>query len=177
MFEGNETSRPEIHLPVNDEAVYDFLNVINKPAHSLSWRETIQLITYFKPYGCDSFIRDLLYKTALQNPEGYRLDALVLMCEADHLLGACRLLRRAGSAEGKVRDGPSLRPNSSDWTPAQAARLSPQWNWALGCAIQMAEAIAVGDKYKGEEERSGDKYWIVVVGEFVSRLTMRQSSP
>lgn len=173
MLANDSATANEIHLHIEAITVEYFLYYLRHRAVSWDWVYTLDLVTLGKTYECETFIHGLLDGASCIDPGEFRFDAFVAVCEANHLIAACRLLRKAGKGEVGNAKGKSLRPNSQSWMPRDAERLSARWLWALTCAVQWAEGILA--KPDGWIDRTRDDYWIAVVGEFMSRITMCES--
>lgn len=164
----------EVHFDEDANTLRAFLSFIASPKRTLDWEDTLAVVEFAKVYDCDTYISNILYAASLYDPGELRLMAFAVLCEFDHLPAACRLLRRAGNGEAGNAKGQSLRPNTKGWTPEDSERISAKWMWALSCGVMWAESILA--KPDGWLDRTRDDYWIAVVGEFMSRLTMCKPS-
>lgn len=174
MFSIDSLAGYEIHLPVSADSLVLILGMLTDQStlEKIYWQDVEGAINFSRTYEMNTLTHDLFYLACLEDPLNHRIQAFVLACEIDHPLGACRLLRRAGSGEGGGKTGKSLRPNSGEWTPSDLERLSHTWLWALTCAVSWADKILNMERHA---DRSSVDYWTVVMGEFMACMTRCES--
>lgn len=170
MFSNDSVSGYELHLSIQADSLHLILGFLTNPAilEKVYWQDVGGAIAFARIYEMPNITNDLFYMACQEDPLGYRIQAFFIACEIDQPLAACRLLRWAGSGEGRLKTGKSLRPNSGEWTSGDMERLSHTWLWALTCATSWADKILGMDR---DADRSSVDYWTVVLGEFVSCLT------
>ncbi|KAI9638671.1 uncharacterized protein MKK02DRAFT_32062 [Dioszegia hungarica] len=171
MLSGNPEGAKEIHLPDACRWIVQFASALHPDRtfeKALDMVSLTEVVNALIRYDCIGPAQRLLFEGTKDLRAEYLYNALVLASRLDHLQCADGIIAQGYKwyAQDPRPDALSLCPDSGQrqWRSVDAARLQPDWVWAL------TKASAQCTPRDGRDLRS-ESYWRRVAGEFVANMT------